>query len=66
RVVFTWGTPCNDALPPVSSTVEILFNADGNETVVALFHHGLPVDERPHHEIGWASRLDMLRQVASS
>lgn len=66
RVVFTWGTPGNDALPPGSTTVEILLKADGNETVVELFHHDLPADERPPHQAGWTLCLDMLRQVASA
>ncbi|MGI8857074.1 MAG: SRPBCC family protein [Thermomicrobiales bacterium] len=66
RVVFTWGTPGNDALPPGSSTVEILLKADGNETVVELFHYDLPADELPSHRAGWTALLDMLRQVASA
>ncbi len=66
RVVFTWGTPGNDALPPGSSTVEVLLKADGNETVVELFHYALPADALPQHEVGWTSCLAMLRQVASA
>ncbi|MDQ2787669.1 MAG: SRPBCC domain-containing protein [Chloroflexota bacterium] len=66
RVVFTWGTPGDDALPPGSTTVEILLKADGDETVVELFHHDLPADALPQHQVGWTSCLDMLRQVASA
>ena len=66
RVVFTWGTPGNDALPPGSSTVEVLLKADGNETVVELFHHDLPVAELSGHKAGWTACLAKLRQVAST
>ncbi|HVA89777.1 MAG TPA: SRPBCC domain-containing protein [Chloroflexota bacterium] len=66
RVVFTWGIPGSDTLPAGSSTVEILLKADGDETVVELFHHDLPADQLPQHEAGWTSFLDKLRQAASS
>ncbi len=66
RVVFTWGIPGNDALPPGSTTVEILLTADGDETVVELSHYDLPADELPSHRAGWTSLLDMLRQVVSA
>jgi uncharacterized protein YndB with AHSA1/START domain len=66
RVVFTWGVPGSTSLPAGSSTVEILLKADGDETVVELFHHGLPADELPRHEAGWTALLAILRQVAGS
>ena len=66
RVVFTWGVPGSTALPAGSSTVEILLKADGDETVVELFHHDLPADELPRHEVGWIACLAKLRQVAGS
>lgn len=53
-------------MPRRSTTVEILLKADGDETVVELFHHDLPADERPQHQIGWTSYLDILRQVANA
>jgi hypothetical protein len=64
--VFTWGVPGNDALPPGSSTVEILLTADGDETVVELMHYDLPPDEWSKHESGWATCLDALRRTAST
>jgi len=64
RVVFTWGLPGNDALPPGASTVEILLTADGEGTVVDLIHRGLPADLRPDHLAGWTSLLDTLRVTA--
>jgi len=66
RVVFTWGLPGNDALPPGASTVEILLTADGEETVVNLVHHDLPADLRADHLAGWTSLLDRLRGAALS
>ena len=32
RVVFTWGIPQDATLPPGSSTVEVVFVADGADT----------------------------------
>lgn len=66
RVVFTWGVPGRASLPAGSSTVEILLKAEGDETIVELFHHDLPADQLPQHEVGWTACLAMLRQVAGS
>jgi uncharacterized protein YndB with AHSA1/START domain len=66
RVVFTWGLPGNDALPPGASTVEIVLTADGEETVVDLIHHDLHADLRADHLAGWTSLLDRLREAALS
>jgi uncharacterized protein YndB with AHSA1/START domain len=60
RVAFTWGMPDSDELPPGSSTVEILLNADGAETAVELLHHGLPEVMQPDHLSGWVALLDVL------
>ncbi len=60
RVVFTWGIPGNDRVPPGSSTVEIVLTADGSETLVELFHRGLPADQRANHLTGWTECLDRL------
>ena len=64
RVVFTWGIPGNDALPPGTSTVEILLKADGDETIVELTHRDLPADMRPSHREGWEACFDALRRAA--
>lgn len=64
RVVFTWGIPGNAALPPGTSTVEIVLKADGDETIVELTHRDLPSDMLPTHRAGWDERLENLRQVA--
>jgi uncharacterized protein YndB with AHSA1/START domain len=66
RVVFTWGLPGNEALPPGASTVEIVLTADGDETVVDLTHRDLPEDLRSDHLAGWTSLLDNLRATACS
>jgi uncharacterized protein YndB with AHSA1/START domain len=66
RVVFTWGVPGSTALPTGASTVEILLKADGDETVIELFHYGLPADQLSQHEVGWTACLAMLRQVVGS
>jgi uncharacterized protein YndB with AHSA1/START domain len=44
RVVFTWGTPGSERMPPGSSQVEILLTVDDDETVVNLSHTGLPAE----------------------
>jgi uncharacterized protein YndB with AHSA1/START domain len=63
RVVFTWGTPGSERMPPGSSQVEILLTADGDETVVNLSHSGLPAEKRASHLEGWTEHLDILRVV---
>jgi uncharacterized protein YndB with AHSA1/START domain len=65
RVVFTWGVAGNDALPPGSTTVEVVLTADGPDTVVELFHHDLPVEERDSHLQGWTTMLGRLMRLLS-
>ena len=60
RVVFTWGVPGHDTMPPGSTTVEIVLTQDGAETLVELSHRDLPVDERPGHLDGWQTMLANL------
>ena len=66
RVVFTWGIPGNAALPPGSSTVEIVLKADGDETIVELSHRDLPADVRPSHHEGWEECFAALRASVQS
>ncbi len=66
RVVFTWGLPGNDVLPPGGSTVEVRLTADGDETVVELRHDDLPADLRADHLAGWTSLLDRLVAACAS
>ena len=65
RVVFTWGAAGNDTLAPGSTTVEIVLRPDGAGTVVDLVHRGLPPDELPKHEVGWAHFLGRLVVAAA-
>ena len=60
RVVFTWGIPQDATLPPGSSTVEVVFVADGGDTIVNLTHRGLPPDLEPSHREGWERCLALL------
>jgi uncharacterized protein YndB with AHSA1/START domain len=60
RVVFTWGIPQDGTLPPGSSTVEVVFVADGADTIVNLTHRELPPDRESSHRKGWESCLAVL------
>jgi uncharacterized protein YndB with AHSA1/START domain len=60
RVVFTWGAPGNDVIPPGSSTVEITLEPDGDGTVLQLVHRDLPAEEVPKHGAGWEHYLPRL------
>jgi uncharacterized protein YndB with AHSA1/START domain len=60
RVVFTWGIPQDAALPPGSSTVEVVLVADGRDTIVNLTHRDLPPDREPSHRQGWEGCLAVL------
>jgi uncharacterized protein YndB with AHSA1/START domain len=63
RVVFTWGSPGNQTMPPGSTTVEITLTPDGDQTLVGLVHRGLPVDEREPYTRGWTTFLSRLRDL---
>jgi uncharacterized protein YndB with AHSA1/START domain len=65
RLVFTWGTPGSDTLPPGSTTVEISLQVDGDGTVVELVHRDLPPDELPKHDTGWQHFLGRLVVAAA-
>jgi uncharacterized protein YndB with AHSA1/START domain len=65
RVVFTWGIPGDETLPPGSSTVEVVLVADGNDTIVDLTHRDLPVDREPSHLEGWERCLAALVEAAN-
>ena len=63
RVVFTWGVPGRDELPAGSTTVEVRLTAQGSETLVELFHYGLPPGQLDGHRSGWAEKLGTLASV---
>jgi uncharacterized protein YndB with AHSA1/START domain len=60
RVVFSWGIPGSDTLPPGGSAVEVVLTRDGNDTVIVLTHRGLPPTHLPSHRAGWEHRLSLL------
>ena len=67
RVIFTWGIEGRGDLPPGSSTVEVVLQPDGDETVVTLTHRDLPTEDyRRSHEEGWTEFLGVLAQVAAA
>jgi uncharacterized protein YndB with AHSA1/START domain len=66
RLVFTWGVLGQDALPPGSSTIEVVLVADGDETVITLTHRDLPDDYRRSHQEGWNEFLGLLASVVAS
>ncbi len=67
RVVFTWGIEHRADFPPGSSTVEVVLQADGEETVVTLTHRDLPTEDfRRSHRAGWGEFLGLLGEQAGS
>ena len=59
RVVFSWGIPGSDTLPPGGSTVEVVLTPDG-DTIVVLTHRGLPSTHLDGHRAGWEHQLGHL------
>jgi uncharacterized protein YndB with AHSA1/START domain len=64
RVVFSWGIPGSDTLPPGSSTVEVGLTPDGDDTMVVLTHRGLPPTHIGDHRAGWEHQLGRLPAAA--
>jgi uncharacterized protein YndB with AHSA1/START domain len=60
RVVFSWGIPGCDTLPPGGSTVEVVLTPDGRDTLVVLTHRGLPSTRIDGHRAGWEQQLGRL------
>ena len=66
RVVFTWGIEGSGDLPPGTSTVEVVLQPDGDETVVTLTHRDLTTQEfRRSHREGWSEFLGRLGALLS-
>jgi uncharacterized protein YndB with AHSA1/START domain len=65
RLVFTWGSPGNPALPAGSTSVEVVLEARGDGTLVRLTHSGLPAAMRPQHAAGWQHYLGRLQLAAA-
>ena len=67
RVVFTWGIEGREDFLPGSSTVEVVLQADGADSVVTLTHRDLPSeDHRRSHREGWGEFLGLLAEQAGS
>ena len=64
RVVFSWGIPGSDKLPPGGSTVEVVLTPDGDDTTVVLTHRGLPSTHIGGHRAGWEHQLGRLPAAA--
>jgi uncharacterized protein YndB with AHSA1/START domain len=64
RVVFTWGVPGSETLPPGGSTIEVVLTPDGDDTIVVLTHRGLQPADIGTHRAGWEHRLGLLRAAA--
>jgi uncharacterized protein YndB with AHSA1/START domain len=63
RVIFTWGILNSEVLPPGSTWVEVVLEADRDETVVTLTHHGLPESYRVSHQEGWTQHFGTLASL---
>jgi uncharacterized protein YndB with AHSA1/START domain len=63
RIVFSFGWDPADGgpdVPPGSSLVEVTLTADGDATVLALRHTGLPTSLADEHRGGWGHFLPLL------
>ncbi len=65
-VVFTWGMPGSDTLPPGGTTVEVTLTPADGGTLVTLTHRGLPAEHRQSHEEGWRTFLGKLTTAAAT
>ncbi len=66
RLVFTWGWVGDAAVPPGSTTVEILLSATVEGTTLLLRHTGLPDDATSAmHKEGWVLYTDRLAIAVS-
>ena len=61
---FSWGIPGSDALPPGGSTVEVVLNPDGDDTMVVLRHHGLSSTHIGGYRTCWEHQLGRLPAAA--
>lgn len=67
RIVFTFGWDPHAAGPdiaPGSTLVEVTLTADGDGTILALRHTGLPPAATAEHRAGWSHFLPLLAGAA--
>lgn len=60
RIVFSWGIPGSETLPPGHSTVEVVLTRAGEDTIVVLTHRGVPPAHLDDHRAGWDRELGHL------
>jgi uncharacterized protein YndB with AHSA1/START domain len=68
RIVFTFGWDATEGapdVPPGSTRVEVTLTADGDDTILALRHTGLPAAFRDVHRTGWGHFLPLLVRAAA-
>ncbi len=66
RVVFSWGWAGDPIVPPGSTRVEVVLEADADGTTVRLLHHDLPTPQAgDHHRQGWELYLGRLDVVVA-
>jgi uncharacterized protein YndB with AHSA1/START domain len=66
RVVFTWGWKGSDDVPPGSTTVEVVLEPDGDDTVLHFRHSGLPNPAAARsHTDGWCHYLERIAAAGS-
>ena len=66
--MFTFGWLPTEGLrdvPPGSTRVEVTLTPDGDGTILALRHTGLPVRMQQEHRAGWAEFLPKLSSAIS-
>jgi uncharacterized protein YndB with AHSA1/START domain len=69
RIVFTFGWDATEGaphVPPGSTTVEVTLTPDGDDTILALRHSGLPAAFRQEHQGGWGHFMGMLVAAAAT
>jgi len=68
RIVFSFGWAATEGapgVPPGSTRVEITLTADGEDTILALRHSGLPAPHVEDHRSGWRHFLPILATAAA-
>ena len=65
RLVFTWGWENESAVPPGTSTIEVVLTPEGNGTSLHFVHRDLPGAEAVEsHAQGWDHYLPRLEIAA--
>jgi uncharacterized protein YndB with AHSA1/START domain len=68
RIVFSFGWDRTEGAPdvaPGSTRVEVTLTPDGDGTILALRHSGLPAAFRDEHRAGWGHFLPLLVTAAA-